>query len=362
MLIIAIGSFKSLEEMIKQFKRVHIEKKAKSEDIETLGWSDTLQFPVMAGVTLCGLYFAMQYFGNDVVNHLLVGYIALGGTIGVKSMLQSFTGAMFDAYDKDLLLDVAIKYIDLELQVTLLDIFCCIISFIQMGLYVYFKNWIYNNILALVFCIHALHSMFIGNFKNGFTLLILLFFYDIFFVFGTDVMLTVAKGINAPIKLMFPKDYSGEKPQFSILGLGDIVIPGIFVSLCLRFDFIKSLNQKYVGAQLKKMEKGEDADVMKYLYKQAVECPKSYFIATNVGYLIAIICTIIVMLVFDHGQPALLYLVPGCLLAVLGTAAFQGELSLMWDFDEEEFTTPSEEEQERLRKEQELKEKGEKAK
>ena len=43
-------------------------------------------------------------------------------------------------------------------------------------------------------------------------LLALLFFYDIFFVFGTDVMLTVAKGIDAPIKLQFPKDYSGEKP------------------------------------------------------------------------------------------------------------------------------------------------------
>jgi minor histocompatibility antigen H13 len=212
MLIIAIGSFKSLEEMIRQFKRVHIEKKAKSEDIETMGWSDTLQFPLMAGATLCGLYFAMQYFGKDTVNYLIIGYIALGGTVGVKSMLTSFTGDMFAHIDKDYLVDFAIKYIDLEVQVTLLDLFCCVISFIQMGLYVYFKNWIYNNLLALVFCIHALQSMFIGNFKNGFTLLILLFFYDIFFVFGTDVMLTVAKGINAPIKLMFPKDYSGEKP------------------------------------------------------------------------------------------------------------------------------------------------------
>jgi len=42
MLIIAIGSFKSLEELIRQFKRVHIEKKGKSEMIETMGWSDTL--------------------------------------------------------------------------------------------------------------------------------------------------------------------------------------------------------------------------------------------------------------------------------------------------------------------------------
>jgi len=54
------------------------------------------------------------------------------------------------------------------------------------------------------------------------------------------------------------------------------------------------------------------------------------------------------MLVFDHGQPALLYLVPGCLLAVLGTAALKGEISLMWNFDEEEFTTPTEEEQKKM--------------
>jgi len=214
--------------------------------------------------------------------------------------------------------------------------------------YVIWKSWIYNNILALIFCINALQSMFIGNFKNGFTLLILLFFYDIFFVFGTDVMLTVAKGINAPIKLMFPKDYSGEKPQFSILGLGDIVIPGIFVSLCLRYDFIKSLNAKYIAGQLKKEEKGEDADTMKYLCKQAINCSKSYFWATNVGYLLAIIVTIVIMLVFDHGQPALLYLVPGCLLAVIGTSLYKGEFNDMWEFNEEEFVTPSEEEQEKI--------------
>ena len=143
--------------------------------------------------------------------------------------------------------------------------------------------------------------MFIGNFKNGFMLLTLLFFYDIFFVFGTDVMLTVAKGIDAPIKLQFPTDYSGEKPKYSILGLGDIVIPGIFVSLCLRFDFLKSLNITYMEGLLRKEAQGEDVSTMKYLIKTAVTCSKSYFAAVNVGYLIAMLCTIVVMLVYEHG-------------------------------------------------------------
>lgn len=167
--------------------------------------------------------------------------------------------------------------------------------------------------------------MFIGNFKNGILLLTLLFFYDIFFVFGTDVMLTVAKGIDAPIKLKFPKDYSVDPPQYSILGLGDIVIPGIFVSLCLRFDFLKSLDISKVQSLVKREEKGEDVRLMDYLVKQALGCKKHYFASVLVGYLIAIVCTIVVMLVFDHGQPALLYLVPGCILTVLGTAVSKGE-------------------------------------
>ena len=96
---------------------------------------------------------------------------------------------------------------------------------------------------------------------------------------------------------------------------------------------------------------------MKYLCKQAIECPKSYFWATNVGYFLAICCTIVVMLVFDHGQPALLYLVPGCLIAVLGTALTKGEFKQMWEFDEEEFVTPSEEDQKKAEEAEKKKDK-----
>ena len=261
--------------------------------------SDAIQFPIVAGITLCGLYFSMEYFGTDIVNNFLMFYIAVGGTTGMKSIVTAIMGNAFDAYDKKYLVDINIKLIGLEIQATLFDFMCFFLSCCQMGLYVYSKSWIYNNILALMFCIHALQSMFIGNFKNGMMLLILLFFYDIFFVFGTNVMLTVAKGIDAPIKLKFPKDYSGEKPSYSILGLGDIVIPGIFVSLCLRYDFLKSLNKDKLNQLIRDEQEGKDgASVMEYMVERAVNCSKHYFIAVNIGYLIAIVVTIIVMLVF----------------------------------------------------------------
>jgi minor histocompatibility antigen H13 len=55
--------------------------------------------------------------------------------------------------------------------------------------------------------------------------------YDIFWVFGTDVMVTVAKSFDAPVKLLWPKDLFAEQLHFSMLGLGDIVIPGALLLL-----------------------------------------------------------------------------------------------------------------------------------
>ena len=103
---------------------------------------------------------------------------------------------------------------------------------------------------------------------------------------------------------------------------------------------------------MKREEKGEDVSLMGYLVKQAIGCQKHYFMAVLVGYLIAIVCTIVVMLVFDHGQPALLYLVPGCILTVVGTAVAKGEFSLLMDFTEDEYITPPDEDEGEGKKEQ----------
>ena len=54
-----------------------------------------------------------------------------------------------------------------------------------------------------------------------------------------------AKSFDAPIKLLFPRalEEGTKAAPFSMLGLGDIVIPGIFVALVLRYDTLH--NTKY---------------------------------------------------------------------------------------------------------------------
>lgn len=133
-----------------------------------------------------------------------------------------------------------------------------------------------------------------------------LFFYDIFWVFCTPVMVSVAKSFDAPIKLLFPREAAPGaegKPSFSMLGLGDIVIPGIYVALLLRYDF------KHHGGV-------------------------KYFLSSFVGYVVGLVTTIAVMHWFEAAQPALLYIVPACLLSTLGHVLITGEGKQLWAYDE----------------------------
>lgn len=84
-----------------------------------------------------------------------------------------------------------------------------------------------------------------------------------------------------------------------MLGLGDIVIPGIFISLALRYDFAS-----YVTRTLKR---NPDA-----LPTKADSYSKPYFWTVLVAYVAGLTVTVVVMHVFKAAQPALLYLSPAC--------------------------------------------------
>jgi len=180
-----------------------------------------------------------------------------------------------------------------------------------------------ENVLSISFCVQAIERMSIGSYKVGAVLLIGLFFYDIFWVFGTDVMVTVAKSFDGPIKLLFPRVFptETEKGEFSLLGLGDIVIPGLFVALLLRFDAVRVMQ----------------ATVNKYNYLTIDQAPfpKPYFNTNILCYAAGLGVTVGVMFFFQAAQPALLYLVPACLGGSLFTALFRQEWSAIIAYDEE---------------------------
>eukprot|EP01054_Gregarina_sp_Poly1_P007967 Gregarina_sp_Poly_1__7966@NODE_455_length_8267_cov_220_739024_g370_i0_p5_GENE_NODE_455_length_8267_cov_220_739024_g370_i0NODE_455_length_8267_cov_220_739024_g370_i0_p5_ORF_typecomplete_len157_score14_38Peptidase_A22B/PF04258_13/4_4e34SPP/PF06550_11/0_04_NODE_455_length_8267_cov_220_739024_g370_i068937363 len=108
-------------------------------------------------------------------------------------------------------------------------------------------------------------------------------------------MVKVATGFEAPLKLLFPIKRS--PVQFSLLGLGDIVIPGIFVAMTLRFDYWMHSKRSGIADASK-----EDAPMFRNFRK-------FYFKSSLVAYALSIFLTGCIMLFFKKAQPALLYLV-----------------------------------------------------
>ncbi len=164
-------------------------------------------------------------------------------------------------------------------------------------------------------------------------------------------MVTVATSLDVPIKLVFPGPNRG-----GMLGLGDIVLPGIMMALALRFDlYLYYLRKPYPRAHIHSLTPSAKP---KPTYEPAKGkwgerwwtrslpisalpptiagsvFPKVYFYASIAGYVVGMLVTVIVLNVFHHAQPALLYLVPGVLGALWGTALFRGELELMWRYTE----------------------------
>eukprot|EP00966_Prymnesium_polylepis_P263247 6080468-Prymnesium_polylepis.1 len=84
----------------------------------------------------------------------------------------------------------------------------------------------------------SLGVLALESYVAGAALLGGLFFYDAFFVFQSDAMLTVATKIEAPAKFLFAavRGAGDTRYPFSVLGLGDVVVPGAFVSLLREVD------------------------------------------------------------------------------------------------------------------------------
>merc|ERR1719223_2730237 len=116
------------------------------------------------------------------------------------------------------------------------------------------QKFLVSNFIAWALAMISLGSLSLGSFQTASILLAGLFCYDIFWVFGTDVMMTVATKVEAPVKFLYtaPPVPEGAEPRsypFSVLGLGDVVIPGLFVRFMSKVDSVLQPQKfSYFGA------------------------------------------------------------------------------------------------------------------
>jgi signal peptide peptidase-like protein 2B len=197
-------------------------------------------------------------------------------------------------------------------------------------------SFILQDFMGVSLCLFFLTIVRIPNLQVATILLSLAFFYDIFFVFitpfifGSSVMVHAAVGPDKPQHLndenfceKYPKnsdcssstmpnlllvpwigDYRGGS---SMLGLGDIMIPGLFLVLVARID----VRQRGI-----------------LIYENICD---GLFGISIVGYGLGLILADMAVEYFQTGQPALLYIVPCILPPVLLKCKLSGNLFMLWE-------------------------------
>ena len=256
----------------------------------------------------------------------------------------------------------------------------------------YAPYWVLQDVFGLCMCVLFLSVVRLPSLKVASLLLTAAFLYDIFFVFlsplifSSSVMITVATGGKGPttdpltcekypstagcqqpnpLPMLFSvpriNDYMGGG---SLLGLGDIVLPGLLLAFAGRFDratyFVALHPSNGGGGGGGGGGDGDDAngsssgatsnpmtEIMDIIpdsnnssarsrppfnplsiNPKALELVgwKGYFPMVVVGYGVGLMMANMAVYIMQQGQPALLYLVPCTLGPVLVKGYYRGEL------------------------------------
>lgn len=83
-------------------------------------------------------------------------------------------------------------------------LFSPLLALLLALLYLSEKHWLLNNLFALFFTVTAIQHASLRSFTLALPVLWTLFFYDLYWVYQSEVMVTVARGVDLPLKLQFP--------------------------------------------------------------------------------------------------------------------------------------------------------------
>ncbi|XP_020720965.2 minor histocompatibility antigen H13 isoform X2 [Bombus terrestris] len=307
---IFFGSYRA----VRHHKEQQQQCKKSGEQPDTMSRKEAAIFPFISSITLVGLYVLYKVFAKEFVNQILAAYFFFLGILALCHLTSPLISSLVPAAIPKTQYHISFTKGEgdksehiINYKFNLHDIVCLICCSIVGTWYLLKKHWIANNLFGIAFAINGVELLHVNNVPTGCILLCGLLFYDAFWVFGTDVMVTVARSFEVPIKLVFPQDILEKgltASNFAMLGLGDIVLPGIFIALLLRFD--NSLSRK----------------------------TNVYFYSTFFAYFMGLLATMLIMHLFNHAQPALLYLVPACLGTPVLLALAKGDLKALFSYED----------------------------
>ncbi|KAF1770714.1 hypothetical protein GCK72_002536 [Caenorhabditis remanei] len=301
---------------------------------------------VLMMITLCGVLL-LGYFFRPVLVVFFNIFLVIFGTCSlhgcIRGLLSNFSFSEHRWYKAKVTWFPACcaranKYQYSELLICLLCFsFCATWFTIRRQPYAF----ILLDIINMALCMHVLKCLRLPSLKWISILMMCMFVYDAAMVFGTpyitpngcSVMLEVATGLSCasrektkgyPIPPVEQESVPEKFPmlmqvahfnpmnecmdmdielgfQFTILGLGDIVMPGYLVAHCFTMNGFSERVRLIYG------------------------------VVSVAGYGIGLIVTFLALALMKTAQPALIYLVPSTLIPIMLLAFFRREFSKIWN-------------------------------
>jgi len=346
-LLIVYGSFRSLalEEENKNGEDESKEegdsdsssggKESKASGIQTLDSIQAMCLPLGASISLL-----VMFFFFDSMQMLFAICTAVIATVALAFLLLPMCQYLMRPCGKRNKISLGMwgRFTSAELLSVSISI-CVVWVWIMTG------HWLLMDAMGMGLCVAFIAFVRLPSLKVSTLLLSGLLLYDVFwvffsqYVFNANVMVRVATRpadnpvgamarkfhiggamaknaprLSLPGKLVFPSTQN--TGHFSMLGLGDIVMPGLLLCFVMRYD-------AYKRAQAQRMA---DAGIPLPSNWYRI----SYFHCSLFGYFLGLLTATISSEIFKAAQPALLYLVPFTLFPLFGMAYLKGDLKTMW--------------------------------
>ncbi|XP_042639626.1 signal peptide peptidase-like 2A [Orycteropus afer afer] len=308
---VALGGYWSglieLENMKAVTNAEEREVRKKKEEYLTFG-----PLTVVIFVVICCVMMVLLYFFYKWLVYVMIAIFSVASATSLYNCLAALIRKIPCGQCK-----IVCRGKSIEIRLIFLSGLCIAVAVV----WAVFRNedrwaWILQDILGIAFCLNLIKTLRLPNFKACVILLGLLLLYDVFFVFitpfitknGESIMVELAAGPfgnneKLPVVIRVPKlTYFSVMSvclmPVSILGFGDIIVPGLLVAYCRRFDV-------QIGSSI-------------------------YYISSTIAYAVGMILTFVVLVLMKKGQPALLYLVPCTLITASVVAWRRKEMKKFW--------------------------------
>ena len=300
--------------------------------------------PLFAGAVLGGLYFLIKYSTlNPALLYQFFG--CLFALLATSEVLQPFLGLALSGnlLDEEALSDEQeTDMMSRGSPAALAIAACLVVGYLQgntgadpPGTLPLTTFAALNNLLGWGITMGSLGVIALESFAAAAFLLVGLFCYDAFFVFKSDIMVTVATQVEAPAKFLFAamRESGDTRYPFSILGLGDVVVPGAFISLMREVDR-KAVARVPARARPRAPSKGESRKGKAELDRGDRGWDSNrYFYSGIASYGAGLLLCFAANYITKTGQPALVYIVPSLLITACGLASSRGELAQLTAFE-----------------------------